>query len=62
MPVTETSKRQRLVDWFIARNTLDLKMLWVSEALLGEVVAHPMLEQTGPLRGMGFDEDGELAA
>lgn len=44
MPVTETSKRQRLVGWFIARTILDLKMLWVSEALLGEMAAHPMLE------------------
>ena len=45
----------------IARNTLDLETLWVSEALLEEVAAHPMLEQVGSLREMGFDEDENLA-
>lgn len=46
----------------IARNTLDLETLWVSEALLDEVAAHPMLEQTGPLGEMAFDGEGGLMA
>jgi hypothetical protein len=44
----------------IARNTLDLEKLWVSEVLLDEVAAHPMLEQVGPPREMAFDGEGNL--
>lgn len=44
----------------VARNTLDLGLLWVSAALLGELGQYPLLEQVGPLRPMCFDEAGSL--
>ena len=44
----------------LVRNTLDLEMLWVSEALLPMVAETPSLEQVGPLRPLEFDEDGNL--
>lgn len=45
----------------IARNTLDLGEFWVSAALLDDVAAEPLLEQTGPLQGLSFDESGALS-
>jgi hypothetical protein len=39
----------------IAANTLDLALLWVSEALLPEVANHATLEQVGPPQPMAFD-------
>lgn len=44
----------------IARNTLDLGLLWVSTALLPELPAHPQLEQVGPPRPLCFDAAGAL--
>ncbi|MEW5815422.1 MAG: lactate racemase domain-containing protein [Spirochaetota bacterium] len=44
----------------IIRNTLDLELLWASEALLSEIAASPILERVGPLRGLEFDEAGTL--
>jgi hypothetical protein len=51
------AEQARLV---LIRNTLDLEVLWVSEALLAEVAALPSLEQAGPLRPITFDEQGNL--
>jgi hypothetical protein len=44
----------------IARNTLDLETLWVSEAALVDVEAAPGLAQAGPITEVTFDEDGVL--
>jgi hypothetical protein len=44
----------------LVRNTLDLEMLWASEALLPIVADMPSLEQVGPLRPLEFDMDGNL--
>lgn len=44
----------------IARNTLELDTLWVSEALLPEVERSPTLEQIGPLQPLPFTADGDL--
>ncbi len=45
----------------IARNTLDLGLLWVSEALLPQVAELALLEQAGPAQPMQFDALGQLA-
>jgi len=42
------------------RNTLSLRRMWVSEALLGEVEADPRLRVIEPPRPLRFDEDGAL--
>ncbi|MEZ4612019.1 MAG: hypothetical protein R2838_17540 [Caldilineaceae bacterium] len=44
----------------IARNTLDLEELWVSQALLADVARAPQLEQIGDLRPLRFDAHGNL--
>ena len=44
----------------IARNTLDLEELWVSQALLTDVARAPQLEQIGDLRPLRFDAHGNL--
>jgi hypothetical protein len=44
----------------LVRNTLEMEVLWVSEALLKTVPANPLLEQIGPLRPLAFDADGNL--
>lgn len=44
----------------LARNTLDLHTLWVSEPLLEEVRASPVLEQVGDLFPLEFTHDGAL--
>jgi hypothetical protein len=45
----------------IVRSTLDLAELWVSEALLDEVSAHPRLQSIGSLEDLAFGADGRLA-
>lgn len=45
----------------LARNTLDLGLLWMSEALLKEVGSMANLEQAGPPEPMVFDAAGNLA-
>lgn len=45
----------------IARNTLDLDLLWASESLLPIVAQTPALEQLGPLRSLNFNSEGNLA-
>ncbi|MFN8481871.1 MAG: lactate racemase domain-containing protein [Anaerolineae bacterium] len=42
------------------RNTLTLDRMWVSEALLPDVAAAPLLEQIGPPVRLAFDEQGTL--
>ena len=49
--------RARLV---IARNTLELDTMWVSDALLPSVAATRTLEQVGPLRPVTFGDSGRL--
>jgi hypothetical protein len=44
----------------IVRNTLELDLLWASEALLSTVAQAPTLEQIGPLRPLNFDSKGNL--
>jgi hypothetical protein len=44
----------------IARNTLDLGLLWVSEALLPDLAQHSTLEQIGPPQRIAFDALGQL--
>jgi hypothetical protein len=44
----------------IIRNTLELEQIWVSEALLPAVASNAALEQVGPLRSLGFDQDGNM--
>ncbi len=44
----------------IAKNTLDLEMLWVSEAVLADVASSKSLQQIGDLRPLGFDEENGL--
>lgn len=44
----------------VARNTLDLGLLWVSEALLPEVANIATLEQIGPPQPMLFDAMGQF--
>jgi hypothetical protein len=45
----------------IARNTLDLGLLWVSEALLPQIEKIATLEQIGPPQPMSFDALGQLS-
>ena len=45
----------------IARNTLDLGLLWVSTALLDQVGTIPTLEQIGQPQPLAFDASGSLA-
>jgi hypothetical protein len=44
----------------VARNTLDLGILWVSESLLADVPNHATLEQIGPPQPMTFDALGRF--
>jgi hypothetical protein len=44
----------------IARNTLDLSLFWVSEALLPDLAQHPTLTQAGALRPLPFDDNGAI--
>ena len=44
----------------IARNTLDLGVLWVSDALLPQLNTVPSLEQIGPPQPIEFDTTGQL--
>jgi len=46
----------------IAKNTLDLETLWVSEALLADVGTSEMLSQSGPLQDILFDGQGQLVS
>ena len=41
-------------------NTMELSHIWVSEALVEEVKAHPHMELDGELQDWGFDENGNL--
>ena len=41
-------------------NTMELGHIWVSEALIDEVRAHPNLEIDGELEDWDFDENGNL--
>ncbi len=45
----------------LARNTLDLGLLWVSETLLDQVGAAAGMEQIGPPQPMAFDAAGRLS-
>jgi hypothetical protein len=45
----------------VARNTLELGLLWVSEALLPQIGAIPTLEQIGPPQPMTFDAMGQFS-
>lgn len=54
-----TNPRQARV--VIARNTLDLALLWVSESLLPALETLPTLEQIGPPQRIEFDAVGRLA-
>ena len=45
----------------IARNTLDLGLLWVSQSLLPQVATLATLEQFGPPQPMEFDAMGQLS-
>ncbi len=56
-PVTDKDVR---LCWI--RNTMTLDRMYVSEALLDEVKAHPDLEISSDLIDMKFDGDGELLA
>ncbi|GMV87024.1 MAG: hypothetical protein AMXMBFR80_28770 [Dehalococcoidia bacterium] len=51
------SRRARVV---VIRNTLDLELLWVSEALLESVARTPTLQQIGPPQPIRFDHNGDL--
>ena len=42
------------------RDTLHMGYIWVSEALIGEVKAHPNMEILGPPEPLPFDENGNL--
>jgi len=44
----------------IVRSTLELGELWVSEALVDDVAAHPRLEMDGPLEELPFDAHDRL--
>lgn len=44
----------------IARNTLDLGLLWVSTALLPDIANSPQLEPIGPAQPLTFDAAGAL--
>ncbi len=57
LPANKEPDAVRLV---IARNTLALETLWVSQALLPEVAASDQLHQIGELRPLPFDETGAL--
>jgi hypothetical protein len=46
----------------LARNTLDLGLLWVSAPLLESIDAAPHLEQIGPPQPMEFDAAGRLSS
>jgi hypothetical protein len=50
--------RVRLV---LIPDTLHLRDLWVSEALLDDARGNPALELAGPLRALEFDAGGRLA-
>jgi len=45
----------------VARNTLDLGLLWVSETLLPQVAGGATLKQIGPPQPMSFDAMGQLS-
>jgi hypothetical protein len=45
----------------VARNTLDLGLLWVSESLLPQLASIPTLEQIGPPHPITFDAMGQLS-
>jgi hypothetical protein len=45
----------------VARNTLDLGLLWVSETLLPQIKSIATLEQIGPPQPMTFDAAGQLS-
>jgi len=57
LPRTD-SAQSRVV---VARNTLDLGLLWVSEALLSQVATISTLKQIGPPQPMTFDAMGQLS-
>lgn len=57
LPRTEST----LARVVIARNTLDLGLLWVSESLLPQVATIATLEQIGPPQPMEFDAMGQLS-
>ena len=42
------------------KNTMELEYIWVSEALLDEVKAHPQMEVIGEAEEWPFDENGNL--
>lgn len=44
----------------VVRNTLDLEILWMTEALLPQVAEHPALDPVGPARPLEFTPEGEL--
>jgi hypothetical protein len=44
----------------VARNTLDLGLLWVSEASLPQLANHTTLQQIGPAQSIEFDALGRL--
>lgn len=56
LPMTQPEQARVVV----ARNTLDLGLLWVSAALLPDLARYPQLEQSGPLRPLRFDAAGTL--
>ena len=41
-------------------NTLDLGEIWVSEAMIGDVQAHPQMELVGETFEAEFDGEGNL--
>jgi hypothetical protein len=45
----------------VARNTLELGLLWVSETLLPDIDTIPTLEQIGPPQPMTFDATGQFS-
>jgi hypothetical protein len=57
LPRTEPAQARVVV----ARNTLDLGLLWVSEALLPQVSTVATLKQIGPAQPMTFDAMGQLS-
>jgi hypothetical protein len=57
LPRTASSQARMVV----ARNTLDLGLLWVSESLLPQLASVPTLEQIGPPHPLTFDAMGQLS-